>query len=62
MQKHLYSYYNQERDFEQSTIIQGQAPINSALETNMMKAIVELERPKRSGKRLESIITFILMI
>ena len=28
------------------------------LETNMMKAIVELARPKRRGKRLESIITF----
>lgn len=58
VQKHLYSCYNQERDFEQSTIIQGQAPINYALETNMMRAIVELARPKRSGKRLESIITF----
>ena len=58
VQKHLYSYYNQERDLEQSIIIQGQAPINYALETNMMKAIVELARPKRSGKRLESIITF----
>ncbi len=49
VQKHLYLYYNMFYEFE---------PINPNLETNMMKAIVELSRPKRSGKRLESIITF----
>lgn len=49
VQKHLYLYYNQFYEFE---------PINPNLETNMMKAIVELSRPKRRGKRLESIITF----
>ncbi|MEY8432863.1 TIR domain-containing protein [Lachnospiraceae bacterium 48-42] len=58
VQKHLYSYYNQDRDFESSMIVQGHEIINYALETNMMKAIVELARPKRRGKRLESIITF----
>lgn len=58
VQKHLYSYYNQDRDFESSMMVQGQEIINYALETNMMKAIVELARPKRRGKRLESIITF----
>lgn len=58
VQKHLYLYYNQDRDFELSTIVQGHEIINYALETNMMKAIVELARPKRRGKRLESIITF----
>lgn len=56
VQKHLYSYYNQARDFELATMLQGH--INYPLETNMMKAIVELARPKRRGKRLESIITF----
>lgn len=49
VQKHLYLYYNFFYELE---------PINPNLETNMMKAIVELSRPKRSGKRLESIITF----
>ncbi len=49
VQKHLYLYYNQFYECE---------PINPNLETNMMKAIVELSRPKRRGKRLESIITF----
>ena len=49
VQKHLYLNYNFFYEFE---------PINPNLETNMMKAIVELSRPKRSGKRLESIITF----
>ena len=49
VQKHLYLYYNQFYEYE---------PINPNLETNMMKAIVELSRPKRRGKRLESIITF----
>lgn len=58
VQKHLYSYYNQDRDFESSMMVQGHEIINYALETNMMKAIVELARPKRRGKRLESIITF----
>jgi len=58
VQKHLYLYYNQDRDFELSSIVQGHEIINYALETNMMKAIVELARPKRRGKRLESIITF----
>lgn len=58
VQKHLYAYYNQNRDFESSIIVQGHEIINYALETNMMKAIVELARPKRRGKRLESIITF----
>lgn len=58
VKKHLYSNYNQERDFEDAVIIQGKVSINYALETNMMKAIVELARPKRNGKRLESIITF----
>ncbi len=58
VQKHLYLYYNQDRDCELSTIVQGHEIINYALETNMMKAIVELARPKRRGKRLESIITF----
>ncbi len=56
VQKHLYLYYNQNRDFE--PIVQGTEAINYALETNMMKAIVELARPKRRGNRLESIITF----
>lgn len=58
VQKHLYSYYNQDRDFESSMMVQGHEIINYALETNMMKAIVELARPKRRGKCLESIITF----
>lgn len=58
VQKHLYAYYNQDRDFETSMMVQGQEIINYALETDMMKAIVELARPKRRGKRLESIITF----
>lgn len=58
VQKHLYSYYNQDRDFESTMMVQGHEIINYALETNMMKAIVELARPKRRGKRLESIITF----
>lgn len=58
VQKHLYLYYNQDRDFELSAMMQGHEIINYALETNMMKAIVELARPKRRGKRLESIITF----
>ena len=58
VQKHLYSYYNQDRDFESSMMVQGHEIINYALETNMMRAIVELARPKRRGKRLESIITF----
>ena len=58
VQKHLYSNYNQEREFEQSNIVQGHEEINYALETSMMKAIVELSRPKRRGNRLESIITF----
>lgn len=49
VQKHLYLNYNFFYEFE---------PINPNLETNMLKAIVELSRPKRSGKRLESIITF----
>lgn len=49
VQKHLYKDYNFFYECE---------PINPNLETNMMKAIVELSRPKRSGKRLESIITF----
>ena len=31
---------------------------NKSLKTDQMKAIVELSRPKRTGKRLESIITF----
>lgn len=56
VQKHLYLYYNQNRDFK--PIVQGTEAINYALETNMMKAIVELARPKRRGNRLESIITF----
>lgn len=56
VQKHLYLYYNQNRDFE--PIVQGTEAINYALETNMMKAIVELARPKRRGNSLESIITF----
>lgn len=58
VKKHLYSNYNQERDIEDAIIMQGKVSINYALETNMMKAIVELARPKRNGKRLESIITF----
>ena len=58
VQKHLYIYYNQDRDFESSLIVQDHETINYALETNMMKAIVELARPKRRGTRLESIITF----
>lgn len=58
VKKHLYSNYNQERDFEDATMVQGKVSINYALETSMMKAIVELARPKRNGKRLESIITF----
>lgn len=49
VQKHLYFNYNFFYEFEAST---------PNLETNMMKAIVELSRPRRSGKRLESIITF----
>ena len=49
VQKHLYLDYNQFYEFE---------PINPNLETNMMKSIVELSRPKRRGNRLESIITF----
>lgn len=49
VQKHLYLYYNQFYEFES---------INPNLETNMMRAIFELSRPKRRGKRLESIITF----
>lgn len=58
VQKHLYSCYNQKRDSEQSSIVQGHKAISSVLETDMMKAIVELSRPKRRGNRLESIITF----
>lgn len=58
VKKHLYLYYNQDREFESSTIMIGHEIINHALETNMMKAIVELARPKRRGKRLDSIITF----
>ena len=58
VKKYLYSNYNQERDIEDAIIMQGKVSINYALETNMMKAIVELARPKRNGKRLESIITF----
>lgn len=49
VQKHLYLNYNFFYEFE---------TFNPHLETNIMKAIVELSRPKRSGKRLESIITF----
>lgn len=49
VQKHLYLKYNFFYEFEN---------INPNLETNIMKAIVELSRPKRSGKRLASIITF----
>lgn len=49
VQKHLYIYYNFPYEFE---------PISPNLETSMMKAIVELSRPKRRGNRLESIITF----
>lgn len=56
IQKHLYLHYNQDREFE--PWVQGTEPINYALETDMMKAIVELARPKRRGKRLESIINF----
>lgn len=58
VQKHLYSYYNEYRDMNESITLQGHKPIEHALETNMMNAIVELSRPKRTGKRLESIITF----
>lgn len=58
VQKHLYLYYNQDRESESTMMVQGHEIINYALETNMMKAIVELARPKRRGKRLESIITF----
>lgn len=49
VQKHLYLYYNQ---FYQDKLI------NPNLETNMLKAIVELSRSKRRGRKLESIITF----
>lgn len=49
VQKHLYLKYNFFYEFETN---------NHNLETNIMKAIVELSRPKRSGKRLASIITF----
>lgn len=49
VQKNLYLYYNQFYEYD---------PIYLNSETNMMNAIVELARPKRSGKRLESIITF----
>lgn len=59
VKKHLYSNYNQERDFEDAIIMQGKVSINYALETNMMKAIVELARSKRNGKRLESINNYI---
>lgn len=57
VQEHLYSHYNHERDVE-SIIFEGHGIINHALETNIIKSIVELARPKRRGKRLESIITF----
>lgn len=49
VQKHLYLNYNFFYEFEN---------VNPNLETNMMNAIVELSRPKRRGKQLESIITF----
>lgn len=58
VKKYLYTNYNQERDLENAIITIGQVPINYALETDMLKAIVELARPKRNGKRLNSIITF----
>lgn len=49
VQKHLYLNYNLFYEFE---------TINPNLETSIIKAIVELSRPKRNGKRLNSIITF----
>ncbi len=49
VQKHLYLNYNSFYEHE---------PVNPNLETNIMNAIVELSRPKRRGKQLESIITF----
>lgn len=49
VQKHLYLNYNSFYEYE---------PVNPNLETNIMNAIVELSRPKRRGKQLESIITF----
>ena len=58
IQKHLYKYYNEDRDSEIKIIVQGQEPINYALESKMMRAIGELSRPKRNGTHLESIITF----
>lgn len=58
VRKNLYLGYNHDRDWNESLHMQGHRPINYALETSMMKAIIELARPKRTGKRLESIITF----
>ena len=58
VQKHLYYYYNENRDHETSISFQGKVSINYALETNIIKAIVELARPRRTGTSLESIITF----
>jgi len=49
VQKHLYLNYNFFYEHES---------VNPNLETNIMNAIVELSRPKRRGKQLESIITF----
>lgn len=49
VQKHLYLNYNSFYEHK---------PVNPNLETNIMNAIVELSRPKRRGKQLESIITF----
>ncbi len=48
VQKHLYYSHFQ----------RGDDVIQSYLDTDMMMAIAELARPKRNGKRLESIITF----
>lgn len=58
VRENLYHNYNENRSWNESISLQGHKPIDYALETNMMKAIVELARPRRTGKRLESIITF----
>ncbi len=48
VQKYLYKYYNHSKDSD----------FNYAASSKIMKAIVDLARPKRTGQRLESIITF----
>lgn len=48
VQKHLYKYYSHSTDCDSTC----GAP------SEIMKAIVDLARPKRTGQRLESIITF----